>query len=72
MTPDFTFDAATHTYRIGGHVVPSVTQVIRSCAPGWMADEWYLERGKAVHEAIRLSISGRLDWTELDPRIEGR
>lgn len=61
-----------HVYRLGGRVLPGVTQIIRSCISGWQAGEWYLQRGQAVHAAIHLHLQGRLDRSSLDPRIEGR
>jgi hypothetical protein len=51
-----TFDEETHTYRLDGQVVPSVTQVIRplfaSAQPFWK--EEHRERGQKVHEATFL------------------
>ena len=67
-----TFDPEKHEYRIGGFVVPSVTQVIRSLVPTWNADSWYLQAGKAAHSAIELMLHSRLDWDSVDPRIAGR
>ena len=66
------FNEALHQYRLDGRVVPSVTQVIRSNVQGWMADDWYLERGRAVHAAIHLHLRGKLDWASVDERIKGR
>lgn len=51
---------------------PHVTAVIRSVYPGYPVDQWYLDRGTAVHEAVRLALQNRLDWATVDPRIEGR
>jgi hypothetical protein len=66
----FTFDASTHTYRIDGRVVPSVTQVIRSIIPGHQADEWYLNRGTAIHYGCELYDKGTLDMDSVDPLIK--
>ena len=63
------FDPVTHTYKIDGRVVPSVTQVIRDVLPGWNADEWYLQRGTAIHACAALVAQGK-DF-ECDPQIEG-
>lgn len=71
-TPTLSFDEATHTYRIGGRVVPSVTQVIGAVLPGWQASQWHLERGSAVHLACRYLDEGRLDWSTVDDQIIGR
>jgi len=50
--PACTFDNENgkHEYRIGGSVVSSVTQIVGDVLPGFKADPWYLERGRAVHE----------------------
>lgn len=66
------FDAEKHEYRIDGKLVPSVTQVIGSVCPGWQADPWYLQRGKALHGACHLYDMGTLDWASVDPAIIGR
>lgn len=53
LTGDFTFSRATHEYRVGATVVPSVTGIVRGgglYAAKWFKPE-YLERGTAVHEA---------------------
>lgn len=63
-----TFDEATHTYRIRGDVVPSVTQVIRATLPGaWQASDFYLGRGRALHHACALSDRGKLNEETVDP-----
>ncbi len=70
--PDLDFNEARHEYRLDGRVVPSVTQVIQSIAPQREVDEWYLQRGSAVHHAIALAMTNRLDWESVDERIKGR
>lgn len=35
------------------------------------ADEWAMDRGTAVHQALALDATGELDDTSLDPRIAG-
>lgn len=50
--PECEFDAATHTYRIDGNVVPSVTQVLREA--GFIDARWYTEEGRARGEAIHI------------------
>ena len=49
-----TFDESTHTYRIGGNAVPSVTQVLSEI--GWVDKTWYTPEGAArgtkVHEIL--------------------
>lgn len=71
------FDAATHTYRCGGKVVPSVTQVLEaegisdfSMVP---ADVLAVAqaRGNAVHLATQYLDEDRLDWSTVDESIAG-
>lgn len=49
--PDLTFNPELHEYRIDGHVVPSVTQILSEA--GLVDDRWYTEesqfRGRFVH-----------------------
>ena len=63
---------ANHVYRLGDRILPSVTTVIRDCDAGWPVHQWYLDRGKAVHESIHLAMKGTLDWSSVDKRIIGR
>lgn len=66
------FDEANHTYTIGGVRLPSVTQVLRSVFPAFQADEYYLQRGRALHHATVLLDQGLLDWSTVDEAILGR
>jgi len=65
--PAIQFDAATHTYRVDGVEVPSVTQVLEAVGLidyshiPWANRQMALERGRAVHEAIALDLEGDLD-----------
>lgn len=45
-----TFCAANHKYSINGRDVPGVTSILRDLIPGWSASDWYLERGRIVHQ----------------------
>lgn len=72
MTTELHFDEATHSYSMGGRPLVSVTQVIRSHMQGWAASDWHKDRGSATHKAVALALEDRLDWSSLDPRIEGR
>lgn len=49
-----------------------VTDVFRDFYAGRTIDQWYLDRGSMVHLACDL-LDGALglDWSTLDPRIEG-
>lgn len=71
MTEIF-FDAERHEYRVNGVRWPSVTEIISTVfgRPGWVADEWYLERGRAVHACAALIAQGK-DF-EHDERIAGQ
>ena len=70
---DLTFEEETHTYRLNGELVPSVTQVIEAAGlkKPYHGDAWYGERGTAVHRAAHLLEDGSLDWDTVDPRITG-
>ena len=71
MMPDgLTFDAATHTYRIDGRPVPSVTQILGDVLPGWQAGEWYLQRGTVVHACAAMIARG--EEFDCDPQIAGQ
>lgn len=67
------FDPATHTYRVGGVVYPSVTQVLGPAetyagvfdSVPVEALETARERGTYVHEAMALLVRGSLDWDSL-------
>jgi hypothetical protein len=54
-----------------GRVYPSVTQTIRDAGlMGYMPeDDWYLERGTAVHAATALWDRGELDEDTVDPAV---
>ena len=77
MTLDaLTFDEATHTYRVGGRVVPSVTQVIREVlAPDEYAGipahvlDHAAQRGRAVDRMIELDLAAELDPDSLHPEL---
>ncbi len=66
------FDETTHTYRLHGRVLPSVTAIIGRVLPGFQADDYYLQRGRALHHGCRLLDEGRLDWNSVSPEIAGR
>jgi hypothetical protein len=70
----FSFDPATHTYRVGGVIFPSVTEVLgpAEAFAGFFdhvpadALELARDRGSYVHEAMALLARGDLDWSSLD------
>ena len=66
------FNPDTHTYKIDGREVPSVTQIIaETIGISWAADEWYLNRGKVVHKYAALIAQGK-SFEPPDERIAGR
>ena len=75
MSDALTFDPEKHEYRLGGKVLPSVTEVISSAG---LVDfsrvpaetlETARQRGTAVHSACNLYDHGTLDYASLDPVI---
>ena len=68
---NLTFDEATHTYRLDGTVLPSVTTILK--AEGFVDTSRYTEygrdRGTKVHRAIHLYDDGELDEDSLDPAL---
>jgi hypothetical protein len=67
------FDAATHTYTLGGRKLPSVTQVLGPLEDYSMVPPDLLEaariRGQHVHEACDLFDRDELDWQSLDLQL---
>ena len=68
LPPDLTFDAAPHTYRHQGIIVPSVTQIldITGFTRAWSAitqedREMYFARGHWTHRVAELLPNGDLD-----------
>jgi hypothetical protein len=65
------FDEESHTYKLEGRVIPSVTQIlwnmeaISECST---FIEYPRARGTAVHQACAL-LPDRLDWSTVDPRL---
>mgnify|MGYP001569947541 CR=1 FL=1 len=74
---DLQFYEETHTYRYGGKVVPSVTQVLQaegisdfSMVPADVL-ETACARGNAVHLATQYLDEGRLDWSTVGEGLAG-
>ena len=67
------FEEATHTYRIDGRVVPSVTQCLALLDPFQKVDRHVLEAarqfGQHGHKAMALLIRDKLNWDTLDPAL---
>lgn len=72
-SPNCEFDSATHTYRIDGEVVPSVTQVLKEA--GFIDTRWYTEAGRArgeyIHLITELSDRGILLERQVDEEYRG-
>lgn len=64
------FDPIKHQYFINKRPVVNVTAVLRDLIPGWLASDWYLERGQAVHAAAAFIARGK-SFT-FDPVISGQ
>jgi hypothetical protein len=68
------FEAASHEYRLGGKVLPSVTRVLADLSPIKHLDPAVLapaaERGKDVHLACQLYDLDQLDESSITPEIE--
>lgn len=65
-----TFEPASHTYRLAGREVPSVTQALQLLEDfegvPWAILEAARKFGQHVHEACALLVRGQLDWASLD------
>ena len=72
-TGEFSFEQETHTYRLDGQVIPSVTQVLEPLMELEGIRREVLEEAAAfgthVHEACALMLQKRLDWATLDTRL---
>jgi hypothetical protein len=69
-----TFEEATHTYRLNGDIIPSITQSLTSVGlnPGVeYISEYYRERGRKVHLLTQLYEENDLDPASVDPAFEG-
>ena len=70
---ELTFDEASHTYRVGGKVWPSVTQVLEPLqfldGVPWAVLEAARKFGTHVHQAVHLWNVGNLDEESLDPHL---
>lgn len=76
MVDGLTFDEASHTYRMHGEVVPSVTQILKPLTNFDGIPPEVLRRkaalGTAVHRAVELHEQGDLDEESLHPMVAAR
>lgn len=67
------FNAERHEYKVGGHIVPSVTQILGILQDFGGVSADVLERaadfGRNAHEAVDLANKGVLDEESLDPAL---
>jgi hypothetical protein len=68
------FEPAAHVYRLDGHIVPSVTQVLDEQLTDWSGvpvDVLEAARmfGTHVHTACHLLVRDELEWSSLDPAL---
>lgn len=67
------FDAASHSYKVNGRTVPSVTDVLAPLEDFSRVPPDVLERarefGQHVHLACDLYNRNELDWLDLDPAL---
>jgi hypothetical protein len=72
---ELTFDEATHTYRVGDEVLPSVTQILRPYSAFARVPQEQLhvaaERGRHVHDACQYYDEGDLDEASLTDELRG-
>lgn len=75
MSDILTFDEESHTYRVGGVVRPSVTQVLDRLHTFGMVPAEVLqaaqERGTTVHLLTQYHDENDLDWESIDPQFAG-
>lgn len=71
--PKFEFIEDVHTYLLDSRPIPSVTQILASVFGNqFWYDDWYANRGTALHLAIQYLNRGTLDINSVDPEIMGR
>lgn len=67
------FDPTTHRYSVDGKKVPGVSEILKTVGLGKDfsgVDDFYRQRGVAVHKAIELFIGGVLDESSVHPLWE--
>lgn len=72
--PDVSLIQDSHLYIVNGNPCQSsVTKELEKAGLSkyWNKDEWYMERGRAVHTATHLIDLDQLDWDTVDSRILG-
>ena len=70
MMSNLTFDEESHTYRVDGEIVPSVTQILKGAAltpPFRGGSGRAMTKGSFAHLATELDDKGELDEATVDP-----
>ena len=66
----FKYDDKTHLYFLNNKAIPSVTEIIGTVLPRYnTGNDFYLNKGKALHKAIALILQDNLDETTIDERL---
>lgn len=66
----FVFELETHTYRLDGRILPSVTTIIRHFVPAYPVDPWYMTRGSTIHKAIQKQLQVGIDWPTWERQLK--
>ena len=62
------FEPEKHEYFHNGILIPGCTEVIKeSGLMGHFSDQYYMDRGNAVHRATHYLDEDDLDWSTLAP-----
>lgn len=66
------FNEALHEYRVGGILTPSVSQILQAngLMDNFRHSETALNNGTAIHRALELHDLGKLDYANLDTRLQ--
>jgi hypothetical protein len=71
MENKLNFEKETHIYTVNNKTIPSVSKIVNEVVGlPYIADEWYLQRGNAIHKALALYIQGKLNENSIDERIQ--
>ena len=70
MENELKFEKETHIYTVNNKTIPSVSEIVQDVVGlPYIADEWYLQRGNAIHKALALYLQGKLNENSVDERI---
>jgi hypothetical protein len=70
---DLELNLDTHEYTFAGKPVSGVSEILTglNLIDAQYFTEYSRERGTAIHAALEIHMGGGLDWTTVDPRIQG-